>query len=458
MLIQNGTIVTPAGRRQAQILIAGGKIAAIIASDQVVTENPGQVIDASGCFVFAGGIDPHVHMHLPTSAGYSSDDFYTGSRAALFGGTTTLIDFVTPARNQPLTEALSHRKKEAEASLTDYSFHVSPVAWRDSLPDEIEACVHAGVTSFKVYMAYKDSIGLDHHVLEKVMVHVGRAGGMVTIHCEMGDEIDKLRNALFLKGKTEPSSHAVSRPPVTESRAVKAAIEMAGRTYCPLYIVHVSSLESLKHIRQARKQGQQVFAEVCPHHLLLDDAVYEAGFLQAAPYVFSPPLRKEADREALWEALADGTIQVAGTDHCPFMMDQKMRGIDDFRLIANGAGGVEHRLELLYTYGVLERRISLERMVEVTTANPARIFGLYPSKGILEPGSDADVVIWNPVAARTISSASHHQNCDHNIYEGLGVKGQASMVIAGGNIVIRNGKMPHEPAGRFLSREPIVQP
>lgn len=457
MRITNGTIITPGGEKQVDILIEGDTIAAITDAGMATSGPHPNEIDAAGYYILPGGVDPHVHLHLPTRAGYSSDDFLSGSLAALHGGTTTLIDFVTPHKGQSLPEALGLRIEEAHNSLTDYSFHVSPVEWRHTLPAEIKACMNLGIGSFKVYMAYKDSIGLDDEVLEKVMAAVGAAGGLVVIHCELGDEIGKLRHALFSAGKTGISAHPLSRPPEMESLAVQAAINMAAKTDCPLYIVHVSAKESLAHIRAAQRNKQLVFAEACPHHLLLDDTSYDNSFEKSAPFVLSPPLRKTADQEALWEALSDGTIQVVGTDHCPFMMTQKMKGLHDFRLIANGAGGVEHRLELLYTFGVRQNRISMSRFVDLVSANPAKIFGLYPAKGCLQAGADADLVLWDPEATRIISADSHHQHCDHNIYEGLAVQGQAAFVVKGGELVIENGRSIKKPAAKFLKRKEQLQ-
>jgi dihydropyrimidinase len=413
-----------------------------------------RVIDAYGYLVFPGGVDPHVHMHLPTASGFSSDDFESGSRAALHGGTTTLIDFVTPRRGQSLTEALAGRESEASNSMVDFGLHVSPVEWRESLPMEIDACMMAGVSSFKVYMAYKNSIGVDHSVLEKVMETVGRAGGRVTLHAEMGDEIELLRNELFGQGRTGPSSHPLSRPPHTESQAVARAIELAEKTGCPLYIVHVSAEASVHHIRTARQRGLRVGGEACTHHLLLDESKYRGSFREAAPFVLSPPLRRKNDRDALWEALADGTLQAVGTDHCPFMMEQKELGLEDFRKIANGAGSVEHRLALLYTYGVLEGRISINRFVDLVSSGPASVFGLSPRKGNLLAGADADLVIWNPLHEDIISAETHHQHCDHNIFEGFHVKGRAEYVIAGGQVVVENGELQRPVKGRYLHRKP----
>jgi len=353
LFIKNGMLVTSEKTFSADILIENGKISRI-EKPGTVSVFPDKVIDALGMLVFPGGIDPHVHMHLPTSAGFSSDDFLSGSRAALFGGTTTLIDFVTPHKGENLCKALEKRKAEAKNCFTDYAFHVSPVEWRPSLPEEIRACIKSGTPSFKVYMAYKDSIGLEDEDLQKVFQVVAEAGGMVTAHCELGDEIENLRNDFVKNGRTTPEYHPLSRPARLEAAAIKKALDFARRADCPFYIVHVSAAASLVPIRQAQKRGgQRVFAESCPHYLLLDDSRYQGNFQQTAPFVLSPPLRKKADNSALWEALADGTIQSMGTDHCPFTMEQKRNGLHDFRKIANGAGSVEHRLKLLYTYGVV---------------------------------------------------------------------------------------------------------
>lgn len=453
LLIKNGNVVNADKSRRADVLIEKGKIRRMASKINLTTKDTTTVIDAKGHYLFPGGIDPHVHMHLSTAAGYSSDTFYTGSKAALFGGTTTLIDFVTPQRGQLLCDALEERKQEAANCLTDYSFHVSPVKWRSYLPDEIEHCIQKeGITSFKVYMAYKDSIGLEDHDLKRVMQSVANAGGMVTIHCEEGDEIEALRNRFYQEGKRSPAFHPLSRPPETEANAVKKAISMAADTGCPLYIVHVSSALSLHPIAKAQQDGQKVFAETCPHYLLLDDTKYNSPFEQSAPFVLSPPLRKKRDRSALWNALNDHVLQTTGTDHCPFMMEQKRLGKDDFRKIANGAGGVEHRLELLYTYGVLQNRININRFVALTSTNAAKIFGLYPQKGVLAEGSDADVVIWNPESDDTISAETHHMHCDTDIFEGLMIKGKPEHVIQGGKWIIRDGQWNTEPKGRFLKR------
>ncbi len=435
-LLSGGIVVTSEDLFPADVYISEGKILDVVAAGKdaapFTREDADSIIDVPGQLLMPGGVDPHVHMHLPTAAGYSSDDFLTGSRAALHGGTTTLIDFVTPLKGQSLPEALKKRREEAANALTDCFFHVSPVEWRNSIPDEIKACMQEGVRSFKVYMAYKDSIGLNDESLQKVMQAVARAGGLLTVHCEDGDRVEDLRNQLYLQGHRNPSAHPLSRPPYTESAAVEKAIRMAAQAECPLYIVHVSSRESVRLIREARSKGQVVYGEACPHHLLLDESLYEGAFHHSAPYVLSPPLRGQSHRDALWEGLADGTLQTIGTDHCPFMMKQKENGREDFRKIANGAGGVEHRLSLIYTFGVLENRISLSRFVDAVATQAARIFGLFPAKGCLAPGADADLIVWDTREEEVISAGTHHQNCDHNIYEGMRIKGKPSHVIIRG--------------------------
>jgi dihydropyrimidinase len=451
ILITNGIIVTATDKYESDILITGGRITLI--EPKIIVNDADKVISAKGYYIFPGGVDPHVHMHLPTPAGFSSDDFLTGSKASLYGGTTTLLDFVTPNKGQSLTDALRKRKDEAENSMVDYSFHVSPVEWRDTTEKEINDCISEGITSFKVYMTYKETIGLKDNDILKVMNAVGTADGTVTVHCESGDEIDILRNKFFAQHHIEPKYHPLSRPAELEAGAVKRAIDMANHANCTLYIVHVSSKESLTHILEAQGRDQKVFAETCPQYLLLDDSKYEGSFYRTSIFIISPPLRKKEDNDALWDALSKGIVKTVGTDHCPFNLGQKATGLTDFRKIPNGAGGVEHRLELLYTYGVLENRITLNQMVNSFSTQPAKIFGLFPSKGDIQAGSDADLVIWDPDSENTISAKTHHQNCDNNIYEGITTRGRAEYVIAGGRIVIGKGEMiAPEIRGKFIKR------
>jgi len=451
LLIKNGRIITSNKIIDADILCENKKISKI--KSNISSKNADEIIDASGKYIFPGGIDPHVHMHLPTQAGYSSDDFYSGSIAALVGGTTTIIDFVTPHKGQSLIEALKERKKEASNSIIDYSFHVSPIEWNSDTKEEIKTLIKKeGITSFKVYMAYKDTIGLEDEDIFNVMKAVEKYGGIVTMHCESGDEIEEIRNSLAKERKLTPWYHPLSRPAKMEAKAVKKAIKLAKKSKCPLYIVHVSSKKSLKYIRKAQKKGQKIFAETCPQYLLLDDSKYIGRFKDAAPYIMSPPLRKPKDNKALWQAIQKEIIQTIGTDHCPFMLEQKKLGILDFRKIPNGAGGVEHRLALIFTYGVLENKISLNRFVNIISTNAAKIFGLYPQKGEITAGADADLIIWNPEIENTISKKTHHQNCDNNIYEGFKTKGEAEYVISNGEVVVKKGQIIKENNGSFIKR------
>ena len=451
ILIKNGTIITSEKSFNSDIYISDGKIAQLRNSLNIL-EPIDKTIDAKGFYIFPGGIDPHVHMHLPTQSGYSADDFETGSKAAILGGTTTLLDFVTPKKGQSLIDAFIDRKAEADNSFCDYSFHISPVEWTSTTEQEIKDCVEAGITSFKVYMAYKDSIGLNNDDIFKVMQVVGKAGGIVTLHCELGDKIDERRNELAEKGKLNPEFHPVSRPDYTEAEAVKKAIELAKKANCPIYIVHTSAGESVKYIEEAQKVGQRVYSETCPQYLFLDGSKYIGDFKDTSKYIMSPPLRKREDQNILWESINKGIVKTIGTDHCPFNFKQKEQGIKDFRKIPNGAGGVEHRITLLYTYGILENRISYNQFVDITSTQAAKIFGLYPQKGEIAVGSDADLVIWNPKTENIISVENHHQNCDLEIYEGFKTIGATEYVISNGKIIVENKELVSENKGRFLKR------
>lgn len=451
ILIKNGTIVTATKAFNADIYLSQGKVAQIRESLKIL-EPIDKTIDAKGRYIFPGGIDPHVHMHLPTPAGFSVDDFETGSKAALLGGTTTLLDFVTPQKGQSLIDAFIDRKAEADTSFCDYSFHVSPIEWTKNTEQEIKDCIDSGITSFKVYMAYKDSIGLNDDDIFRVMHVVGKNGGIVTLHCENGDEIEYLRNKLAKKGNLSPEFHSVSRPNNMESESVLMAIEMAKITKCPIYIVHTSTSESIDYIEKAQKEGYQIYSETCPQYLLLDDSKYKGVFEESSKYVMSPPLRKLEDQLTLWNSISKGIINTVGTDHCPFNLQQKFKGKDDFRMIPNGAGGVEHRMKLLFTQGVLQNRISYNQFVDITSTQAAKIFGLYPQKGEIAVGSDADLLIWNPKTENTISAENHYQNCDLEIYEGFKTIGEPEIVIANGEIKVENGKLVSESKGRFLMR------
>ena len=433
-LIKNGLIVNADSSFMSDILCVDGKISRI-EKNIAVPDLESSIIDASDCLILPGGIDTHVHLHLPTPAGFSADDFATGSKAALAGGTTSFIDFVTPHRGQSIVEALRLRRQEAANSLCDVKLHVSPVEWTNQTEQEIIHCIkNEGIKSFKVYMAYQSTIGLRKEDIFKVMKVVGKHGGIVTMHCEMDEIIEKNRKQLLSQGKTAPKFHPLSRPNAVESEAVKNAIALAEKAECPLYIVHVSTHEALDHIHKAQSKRQPVYAETCPQYLLLDESLYDQPFDQACAYVMSPPLRKKEDREALWQAIADGIILTVGTDHCPFTLEQKRLGLHDFTKIPNGAGGVEHRMSLLYTYGVLQNRISLQKFVEITSTNAAKIIGWFPQKGIIQAGSNADLLVWDPNAKQKISAKTHHQNCDLNVYKGFEVQGLPKYSFVNGTL------------------------
>ena len=430
-IIKNGEILHKGKTLLTDILIKNGIIKQI-EKDIPAFGDKTEIIDANGKQVFPGGLDPHVHMELPTPAGFSSDDFLRGSKAALAGGTTSIIDFVTPKRGQSFIKAYEERDALARKSLIDYKFHVSPTWWGDKSAYEMEFLKREkDVHSFKCYMAYQDSIGIDDETLLKVMKTAKQIKALVTLHAEIDEIINEKKKQFIHEGKTRPFYHPLSRPPEAEIKAVEKAIKMAAKVNCPIYFVHISTAGAIKLIKEAQHSGQEVYAETCPQYLLLDDSVYNGDFEKAAPFVLSPPLRKKADREALWEAIADRTIQVIGTDHCPFNFHgQKDLGRNDFTKIANGAGGVEHRMSLLYTFGVLKGKISLQQFVDITSKNATKIFR-FKGKGEIKVGMDADLIIWDKNKESIISAKTHHQHCDNNIYEGVKIKGMPVKVLTG---------------------------
>lgn len=436
-LITGGTIVNADSTFEADLAISENKIEAI------GTLNPGNflgytTLNAKGKLLFPGGIDPHVHFALPTPAGNSSDDFISGSKAALSGGTTAIIDFVTPRRGQSLIEALELRRAEAEASQCHWKLHLGISEWNKKVAEEVRHCIrYEGIRSFKAYLAYPDTIGIHPEELEQLMRIVGPEGGVVLVHCEEGEMISRLQRQYISEGKTNASFHALSRPKEAEVNAIKTVISLSERTDCPVYIVHVSTGEGAMAIRKAKEKGLKVYGETCIQYLVLNDSVYNPSLPneKVLPYVISPPLRPETDRLQLWEELGKGTFDTVSTDHCPFNLHgQKDRGVDDFTKIPNGAGGVEFRMGLLFTYGVLTGKISLNQFASLTSGLAAEIFGWKKSKGKLVPGYDADIVIWDPGKDWMISAKDQIQRCDSNIYEGIRVKGKTEKVIIGGQV------------------------
>lgn len=435
-LIINATIINSDSTSNSDIAVSEGLIKEIGPLNPKNFPNY-KIIDAKGKYIFPGGIDPHVHLELPTPAGPSFDDFLSGSKAAIAGGTTFLVDFVTPSNGQSLMKALAFRLKESNKCLVDYTLHMGITWYDETIPEQMEWCVNeVGIKSFKAYLAYKGSIGIEYWELEQVMKKAALLNAIVLVHCEEGDVIIQNQKQFISKGKTEPLYHALSRPAESESESVRKVIDLCRKTSCKTYIVHTSTAKSIEYIRAAKKKGLPLFCETCPQYLLLDESVYSKPLPDSLKYVISPPIRSKLDQEALWEALTDGTVDVISTDHCPFnTKGQKDVGINDFTKIPNGAGGIENRLALLFTYGVLTKKLSLQQFVGLTSANAARIFDLYPQKGTIEVGSDADFVIWDPEVKSVISVKNQIQQCDSNIYEGFSINGKAELIIRNGEII-----------------------
>ena len=458
LLIKNGQIVTHNESWDGDVFISNGKIQAL-GPNLNLGKKAARIVDASGLKVIPGGVDPHVHMELPVSGTVSSDDFESGTKAALAGGTTTIIDFVTPARGQSLLEALRERKDLASRSTCDYALHMSITAWNESVAEEMRLCVEEGIPSFKVYLAYKETIGLDDRDLIRAMDAAAKWNALILAHCENGDAVSYLQKKLLAEGKTAPRFHASSRPPELEREAIVRATALAHVTGAPLYVVHVSTAGGSEEIARARAKKWPVFGETCPHYLLLDEKAYNRPPREAAAYIMSPPLRPPENKAALWKALDSGALQSVGTDHCPFnLRGQKDRDLSDFTKIPNGVAGVEHRLELLFTYGVLSGKITPNQFVAVTSTNPAKIFGLYPRKGTIAVGSDADLVLWNSDVEDVISAKTHHQNCDSTIYEGFKILAKPEWVIANGRVVVEKGEVLAQAGqGRFLRRKQYTE-
>ncbi|NBT59674.1 dihydropyrimidinase, partial [bacterium] len=413
-------------------------------------------VDASGCYVFPGGIDAHTHLDLPFMGTFSSDDFETGTLAALHGGTTTIIDFAFQSQGRTLKEGLTewHQKAKGKAAC-DYSFHLAVVDFNQKTRMEIRDLIEQeGITSFKTFMAYKGALMIDDRQMIGLMDEVKKWGGIVTVHAENGDLADSLIQMNREKGNKAPRFHALSRPEIVEAEATGRAIDIAYAGNHPLYVVHMTCEGALNRVKEASKRNQRVLVETCIQYLLLDDTYYDRPGFEGAKWVMSPPLRKPKDQEALWRSMGQGMVHVVATDHCPFCMNQKEMGKEDFSKIPNGAPGIENRMELLYSEGVEKGRISLNKFVEVNCSNPAKIFGLYPKKGTIALGSDADLVIFDPRVEHTLSKETQHMNCDYSSYEGWKVKGKVQTVLLRGTVAIENGKSCVQKGfGQFLKRK-----
>ncbi len=454
ILIQNGRIVTASETYLADLYIEGEKITAI---GKNLTYKADKIIDATGKLVFPGGIDPHVHLDMPFMGTYSSDDYETGTRAALHGGTTMVIDFILQTQGDTLHNALKTWQQKSEGkAIGDYSYHMAVTDFNDTTAKEVVQMIeNEGISSFKTFMAYKGALMIDDGQMVQLMKVVKKHGGLVTVHATNGDMIDSLIAKNRAQGNLSPLYHYLSQPEVTEAEASARFTDMLHYTGCPGYIVHMTCEGALNAVRNATKRNQKVFVETCTQYLMLDASLYENDF-EGAKWVMSPPLREKKDQEALWSGINQGLVQVVGTDHCPFMWEQKKMGKDDFSKIPNGHPAIEHRIELLYSEGVHDGKISLTKFVEVSSTNAAKIFGMYPQKGTIAIGSDADIVVFDPKKEHTISVKTHHMNCDYSAYEGQKVTGKTETVILRGQIAIENEACLLKPGfGKFIKRSKI---
>jgi dihydropyrimidinase len=451
-LIKNGRVITATDDYVADILIEGESIIAI---GQQLDEPADKIIDASGKLVMPGGIDPHVHLDMPFMGTFSSDNYETGTRAALFGGTTMVIDFVLQKQGNSLQSALDEWKSRSEGNAVgDYSFHMAVTDYNEDTRKEIKNMVEKeGITSFKTFMAYKGALMIDDRQMVGLMQEVKKQGGLINVHATNGDMIDYLVAKHKAEGKLSPLYHYLSQPEVTEAEASGRFADLANYTGCPGYIVHLTCEGALNAVRNATRRNQHVFVETCIQYLLLDAGLYEKDF-DGAKWVMSPPLRQPKDQETLWAGINQGLVNVVATDHCPFKWEQKLMGKDDFSKIPNGHPAIEHRMELLFSEGVQKGRISLNKFVEVASTNAARIFGMFPKKGTLAVGSDADIIILDPNETHTLSAKSHHMNVDYSCYEGWQIHGKIKTVLLRGEVAIDNDQCYIKKGyGRFIKRK-----
>ena len=453
-VIRGGTIVTADLSYQADVLIEGGRIAAI--GQGLVGDT---VLDAGGCLVMPGGIDPHTHLEMPFMGTYSADDFESGTRAALAGGTTMVVDFALPSPGQGLLDALQMWDNKSGRAHCDYSYHMAVTWWGQQVFDEMQAVVDRGITSFKHFMAYKGALMVNDDELFASFRRVGDLGGVAMVHAENGDVVAELSARLLAEGNTGPEAHAYSRPPQVEGEATNRAIMVADMAGVPLYVVHVSCEDSHEAIRRARAQGKRVWGEPLIQHLTLDESEYfNVDWDHAARRVMSPPFRNKQHQDSLWAGLQSGSLSVVATDHCAFTTDQKRTGIGDFTKIPNGTGGLEDRMPMLWTHGVGTGRLTPNEFVAVTSTNIAKILGMYPKKGAVLVGSDADLVVWDPEATKTITASAQQSAIDYNVFEGQTVKGLPRFTLSRGVVAVTEGKVDsREGHGEFVAREPRGQ-
>jgi dihydropyrimidinase len=451
ILIKSGRIITAVDNYTADILVEDEIVSVIGRSLEMEAD---RVIDASGKLVIPGGIDPHTHMELPFGGTSSSDDFFTGTRAAAFGGTTTIIDFAVQNKGETLTQGVEnwHAKAEGKCAI-DYGFHLITTEFEDGDEAEMYRVMDGGVTSFKLFMAYPGVFLADDATIFRAMSSAGERGGLICMHAENGIVINEIIKRFLKDGRTAPKYHALTRPTIAEAEGVHRAIAIAEMAESPVYIVHLSCKDALDKVREARDRGISAFAETCPQYLFHSIEDYGDGW-DGAKYVMTPPLREKHNCAELWKGLKMDDLQVISTDHCPFCMkEQKELGKESFALIPNGAPGVENRMSLIYNGGVVENRISLNRFVELTSTAAAKMFGMFPKKGTIAVGSDADIVIFDPEKEHTFGVEAEHMNVDYSSYEGWKVKGKVETVLSRGRVIIENGEHKGKAGdGQFLKR------
>src|SRR5436853_961735 len=457
-VIRNATVVTATDTYRADVGITGDRVSAIAA--QLPTEDSGRVTDATGLLLIPGGIDVHTHLDMPFGGTTSSDDFETGTIAAAFGGTTTLIDFAIQYKGQSLRQAFdTWMKKAHDKAVTDYAFHCIITDLGSAQLEEMGQLIRDGVTSFKLFMAYPGVFMLDDATIFKAMRQAAEHNGLICMHAENGGAIDVLVQRALAEGKRAPKYHALTRPTTAEAEATSRSIALAEMAGAPVYIVHLSCNDALEKVREARDRGLPAYAETCPQYLYLSIENFDVPGFECAKYVFTPPLREKWHQEKLWQGLAKDTLQVVSTDHCPFCFkEQKELGKDDFTKIPNGGPGIEHRMSLIYSGGVAQGRFSMNRFVELVSTTPAKLFGLYPRKGTIAVGSDADLVIFDPHRKHTISAKTHHMRVDYSMFEGIQVTGMPDTVLSRGRVVVDGDKfLGRAGQGEFLKRATYAQ-
>ena len=452
-VIKGGTIVTSDLSYKSDVLVDSNKIVEI-----GTNLNGDKVLDASGCYVMPGGIDPHTHMEMPFMGTFSTDDFESGTKAAVSGGTTMVVDFCLPSPDQSLLSALMGWHNKSTKAVCDYSYHMAITSWNEKIFDEMKEVVQTkGINTFKHFMAYKGALMIDDDEMFASFQRCSELGAMPLVHAENGDVVAALQQKLLAEGNNGPEAHAYSRPADVEGEACNRAIMLADMAGVPLYIVHVSCEQAHEAIRRARQNGKRVFGEPLIQHLILDESEYQnSDWDHAARRVMSPPFRNKKHQDSLWNGLAAGSLQVVATDHCAFTTEQKRMGLGDFTKIPNGTGGLEDRLPVLWTYGVGTGRLTMNEFVSVTSTNIAKILNIYPNKGAIRTGSDADIIVWDPNLEKVISNKTQQSIIDYNVFEGVSVKGLPRFTLSRGKVAAEEGKVKANPGdGKFVNRDPF---